>query len=514
MSVPRAVFERVGGFDEDLGALRREDWEWGCRVLEAGLDVVYAPEAVRRPRVRRHDARRRSAAPSARAPATPCSSASIRRSGWSGPHDPRWPGRSAAPFSGSSRSGAARCAVRVRRGARAGGLERVRARRWWARLYGFVIAGAWHDGVRAARRPRGPGGERGRRRRGRRARCLRRGPTARPGVHVDGEQVATVRRGMPSGIPISPTTCSARSAGGLGGGRGGTARPPPPPRRLDDVAVLFAWDAPTAAARARLEEAGAEVVDLGTPPGERWPRPQRGGPRDRAALRGGADARHLAGAGVGRPAARRRSTGRRVTLALGRRARGRPGASPLRLLSGRRHAELRLMEIAPHCVILRRERFLALGAFDPALAPAGHQGQILDVLERSLAAGDVAGYQEAGGLGVPTSGRVVVREQRHRVLGQGALVCRRACTPRGVRRGGLLRAPRGARSRPAGAAVADASDGAHRGRARPVLRLGRRWRCSPLSAAVRRSSARAATARPCPRRVPVTVSGSTPQRKS
>jgi GT2 family glycosyltransferase len=43
MSVPRATFRRVGGFDPELG--RREDWEWGIRVLEAGVNVVYEPGA-------------------------------------------------------------------------------------------------------------------------------------------------------------------------------------------------------------------------------------------------------------------------------------------------------------------------------------------------------------------------------------------------------------------------------------------------------------------------------------
>jgi GT2 family glycosyltransferase len=43
MSVPRATFERLGGFDPALG--RREDWEWGIRVLEAGVQVHYEARA-------------------------------------------------------------------------------------------------------------------------------------------------------------------------------------------------------------------------------------------------------------------------------------------------------------------------------------------------------------------------------------------------------------------------------------------------------------------------------------
>jgi hypothetical protein len=276
----------------------------------------------------------------------------------------------------------------------------------------------------------------------------------------------------------------------------GHSSPAPPARRLDDVTVLFAWDAPPAAARARLEEAGAEVVHLGTPPGERWPAVNAAvstTARPFVALPMPGIWPAPAWAGLLRVAL----DGPRVSLALGV-GREVGVAPPLRLLSGRRHAELRLMELAPHCVVLRRERFLALGAFDPALAPAGHQGQVLDVLERSLTAGDVAGYQEADGLGVPDVRSVVVREQRQRVLGQGALVCRRA-----VACGGRPSSCATRWSRPSGGC----------GGRRPVRRCAPRsgaacsspgapWRCSALSAAVRRSSARAATARPCPRRVP------------
>lgn len=43
MSVPRETFGRIGGFDGELG--RREDWEWGMRMLEAGVEAVYEPAA-------------------------------------------------------------------------------------------------------------------------------------------------------------------------------------------------------------------------------------------------------------------------------------------------------------------------------------------------------------------------------------------------------------------------------------------------------------------------------------
>ena len=46
LSIPRATFLELGGFDEDVGRLRREDWLFGLVALEAGLELIYAPDAV------------------------------------------------------------------------------------------------------------------------------------------------------------------------------------------------------------------------------------------------------------------------------------------------------------------------------------------------------------------------------------------------------------------------------------------------------------------------------------
>jgi GT2 family glycosyltransferase len=46
MSVPRATFTRIGTFDPAFATFRREDWDWGVRALQAGVEVVYACEAV------------------------------------------------------------------------------------------------------------------------------------------------------------------------------------------------------------------------------------------------------------------------------------------------------------------------------------------------------------------------------------------------------------------------------------------------------------------------------------
>jgi GT2 family glycosyltransferase len=46
LSIPRSAFLALGGFDEGVGRLRREDWLFGLTALEAGLELVYAPDAV------------------------------------------------------------------------------------------------------------------------------------------------------------------------------------------------------------------------------------------------------------------------------------------------------------------------------------------------------------------------------------------------------------------------------------------------------------------------------------
>jgi GT2 family glycosyltransferase len=45
-SIRRARFLSLGGFEEGFGTLRREDWHWGIRALEAGLAVEFDPHAI------------------------------------------------------------------------------------------------------------------------------------------------------------------------------------------------------------------------------------------------------------------------------------------------------------------------------------------------------------------------------------------------------------------------------------------------------------------------------------
>jgi len=46
MSIRRVPFLALGGFDEALGLRRREDWHWGVKVLQAGMTVEFEPAAV------------------------------------------------------------------------------------------------------------------------------------------------------------------------------------------------------------------------------------------------------------------------------------------------------------------------------------------------------------------------------------------------------------------------------------------------------------------------------------
>jgi GT2 family glycosyltransferase len=45
-SIGRTRFLSLGGFDEGLGTLRREDWYWGIQALKAGMAIAFDPDAV------------------------------------------------------------------------------------------------------------------------------------------------------------------------------------------------------------------------------------------------------------------------------------------------------------------------------------------------------------------------------------------------------------------------------------------------------------------------------------
>jgi glycosyltransferase involved in cell wall biosynthesis len=48
VSLPRTLFDEVGGFSERYSRQRREDWEWGLRVRRAGIPIAFEPAASAR----------------------------------------------------------------------------------------------------------------------------------------------------------------------------------------------------------------------------------------------------------------------------------------------------------------------------------------------------------------------------------------------------------------------------------------------------------------------------------
>jgi GT2 family glycosyltransferase len=151
MSVSSESFARVGGFDAEFQRFRREDWEWGVRVLRAGVELVHDPLAradheftldTRTAVARGFSEGRGDALLLARYPLAAGALRPVARR-----RDLlRWPRRgllalvlSAAP--------ARTAAVPV-----LDALERVKARTTWARLFRHVHTAAYQAGRRAGRR--------------------------------------------------------------------------------------------------------------------------------------------------------------------------------------------------------------------------------------------------------------------------------------------------------------------------------------------------------------------------
>jgi GT2 family glycosyltransferase len=153
MSVPRATFQRIGGFDP--GLRRREDWEWGIRALESGAQVVYEPAAravhefhfgTRRALAAGRHHGRADAALIARDPAT-AGALPVR---WSYRAMLRQPLKAGLFMAFQLRPGqaAGRLALAL--------LERAKARPTWACLFALMLGAAYERGRRDAGDPRRP----------------------------------------------------------------------------------------------------------------------------------------------------------------------------------------------------------------------------------------------------------------------------------------------------------------------------------------------------------------------
>ena len=223
MSVSRETFEQLGGFDPALG--RREDWEWGIRLLEAGVEAVYEPRAradheFSLTAARAIEAARRDGRSDARLIARyPAAAVSLPR---------RWAYRSMLrrPLKASLF-----LALRHRPARRLGLLalallEAARARVYWARLFGLMLGAAYESGRRQGGDPRRarvePPGDR------RRAPFRRSDPGARGGLTANPAAGARRARrgGLAGGGPLGGRARGADRLGGLRADPGRAARAP------------------------------------------------------------------------------------------------------------------------------------------------------------------------------------------------------------------------------------------------------------------------------------------------
>jgi GT2 family glycosyltransferase len=153
MSVRRATFRHVGGFDPELS--RREDWEWGIRVLESGVRVVYEPDARANHEfgfgTRRALAagRKHGASDAALIALRPDAVASLPTR-WSYRDMLRRPLKGAL-FLALQRSAGQAIGIAV-----LGLLERAKLRPTWSRLFALMLGAAYERGRREGGDPREP----------------------------------------------------------------------------------------------------------------------------------------------------------------------------------------------------------------------------------------------------------------------------------------------------------------------------------------------------------------------
>jgi len=440
MSITRKAWERVGPFDPSFGRLRREDWEWGIRVLAAGVAIVYEPAAIAAHEYRMQTGPRIAAARDegagdavlvGRHPAALGSLPAARLprrlvTGW----------RPALALL-LLRSG------RVRRMAvvALNGLEWGRGRLWWSRLFLLSWASAYDEGFRA-------GGGRG----------LAAGaatpvtvveldsdaPIAPPAVTAPAVEVRL------RGVPLARVRPEEGRWSAALAGRIAAAVPrhgwhelaaATEPERAPDLAGTTVLLGPARRpqderrARAALDRAGARVTAVPGSAAAHWSE------LDRAA--GSAGGQDLVLAMPGAPVRAADVARARYALAGGRVAMVvvvarhdglRPW--PLELLS----ADLGLRvysfpDAAPAYVLTTADRYRALGGLDPGDARLGFQAPILELVQSALDQGWVV-----AALSVARSGHDRRSQWLRRVAqlqhqqARSALIARRA-SGLGVRRG-------------------------------------------------------------------------------
>lgn len=431
LSVRRSTFERLGGFDAAFEHLGREGPELGVRALEQGCEVAYEPRAVAVERIAVDvrqalaDARREGHGDALLEARHPAVSPSLPS-----------PGAPLGRLLGGSRATHSAGLVLV-------GLERLRARMLWLRLFRLVRAAAYERGALA-------GG-------GRRPPSIEALPPLRIELDSDeaipppsvappllelslaGEVVGTVR---PTGgqwhayLADEAASLVADRPDELPLQRPVAGEVPPQAGDLAGTAILFgpARHPGDDSRRDELEAAGAAVQLVDGEPEQHWTA------LDTAIRSSAVEVVALPLPGVtptpiwlGGVAPALDGDRVAVTLGAGLPAAARP--RPL-FLSARRLVPTPYPTLGQPAqyLAIRRELYSALGGFDLAAAKLGPQAVVLDLVDRALDAGWVVAYRDAPGL-EPTSPARDARRRaawaRHR--GRGALMLRRSRRLGGVR---------------------------------------------------------------------------------
>lgn len=432
MSVSRELFERLGRFDEGFGRLRREDWEWGIRALQAGARIVYEHDAVAHHRFDL-DARGRidAAAAEGRGDALLIERYSFCAPAlalvWNRPAR-GLSGRVALALLGSRR-------VRDPAVRALDLLERANARSLWARWFDLIQRAAYEHGLRQGR------GRQQARRTMPRIQPLELdsveplphpqvvAPLLRPTVAgvggvtdvlpAEGQWTPALSERITAHVPgaqLAQVASLDRSAA-------------PAATSLDAVSLLFGPAAPAADARraARLAEAGAEVrIVRGARHWEALDRGIRASSRPLVAFT-------MPGVAP-TPAWLREALvafdGERVAAVTGAGLESPARGRPLTLFEG-------LDAAAPYAIpglpsqylVIRRDVYVELGGFDLETVQLGLHAPLLDLLERARAGGWLVGHRNTGGLSPPLETRSARRwAEWRRWQARGALIGRAART--------------------------------------------------------------------------------------
>jgi glycosyltransferase involved in cell wall biosynthesis len=440
MSLSRAAFNDLGRFDTAFGRLRREDWEFGIRALQGGVELCYEPEAVAR---HEFNARTRGVIEVALLEGKgdarlhrlhPDASPLLRRPGLG--HRLRHPlYETALRVLGRS---PARSIAAITLDL----LEVARARHLWLRLLGVTLEAAYLRGlISEGYRPEG----RSHRLPALRIELTSRSPINPPPVVAPIIEVAVkgrrVARFAPRGGYWDPSIAEQIADALPDRWWPELSLDPPSGVTLDeaeatDLTGITVFHGPyrrrrLAAGSSRLRSVGATVIAAGDRLEASWQGVDE-------AIRGAANQLiAIALPGV-RPdpewvrAVKPSLAATKIAAVLGAALPYR-NPHPLALVS---RAQVRspfpLIGHAEQYVALRRDIYVALGGFDLSLATLGTYAVLIDFVERALNRGYVVGQRDAAGLKPVIGRRKGQRLQRERRRARAALMARHAHTVGGA----------------------------------------------------------------------------------